>query len=566
MNYKNEIAKLLGNIIEMPIDEIELSVETPANAAMGDFAFPCHKLSKAMRKAPNMIAAEFADKIGVSVNCFERIEAAGPYLNFFVNKSAYVANVINEICEKRDNYGTRDVGIGKTVCIDYSSPNVTHEFHIGHLYSTVIGAALYRMYKFLGYNTVGINYIGDWGSQFGKLVYAFTEWSSLEQVELGGLDELTRVYVKYHVEEEKNPELKQSARSWLVRMEQGDETALAHWRMICDICLASMDKTYKRLGISFDSYRGESYYNDKMTAVVNELQDKKLLTESDGAQIVDLTEHKMPVCLILRGDGGTLYPTRDIAAAFDRKEMYGFHKSLYVTDSRQSLHFAQWFKVVELMGYNWVQDMVHIPYGLMSLESGALSARKGNVIHLEDFFNEAARRIMAIINEKNASLPNKDAVAEAVGVGAVVFDALNKTCIKDKVFSWESALNFDGETGPYVQYTHARAASVLEKAADAPDVAGIDFSALTDEAAFTLIKSLASFPDKIREAAEKYEPFILSRALIGIAQNFNKFYHDNPILTSEAHVRNARLCMVRCVKDVLKTGLALLGLKAPEKM
>jgi arginyl-tRNA synthetase len=569
MDYIKNIAKSLSKLCESDENEIAKSIETPANAALGDFAFPCHKLSKALRKAPNVIAKEFEAAISLPEG-FQKAEAAGPYLNFFVDKPGFARHVLESILAAGEDYGKGNEGIGadknvKTVTIDYSSPNVTHEFHIGHLFSTVIGAALYRLHNFLGYRAIGINYLGDWGSQFGKLIFAYKEWSAPEEVEKKGLDELTRVYVKYHEEESRDEGLKAKAREWLVRLEAGDGEAVAAWRMIRDICLASMNKTYERLGISFDSYKGESHYNDKMDAIVDELREKGLLTESDGAMIVDLEEYKMPVCLILRKDGGTLYPTRDIAAALGRKKEFGFHKSLYVTDVRQSLHFAQWFKVVALMGYEWAQDMVHIPYGLLSLESGALSARKGNVVYLEDFFDESVSRILSIINEKNEELEGKEEVAEAVGVGAVVFWALYTSNIKDKVFSWEAALNFDGETGPYVQYTHARASSVLEKARGL-DGEEADYSGVLDENGFALIKALWEFPAKVRLACEKYEPFILSRHLVHVAQCFNKFYHYNPIIQSEGPVRAARLELVACTKHVLKSGLALIGLKAPLKM
>ncbi|MCL2702540.1 MAG: arginine--tRNA ligase [Defluviitaleaceae bacterium] len=566
MDYKSEIAKMLSGLAGMSEDEVCLSVEIPANTALGDFAFPCHRLAKSLKKAPNVIAADMAAGIKLSP-VFDRAEAAGPYLNFFVNKETFAENIISKVLEKGLNYGGGDDGAGKTVVIDYSSPNVTHEFHIGHLFSTTIGAALYRFYKFLGYRTIGVNYLGDWGTQFGKLLYGYNSWSSAEQLEKGGADELTRVYVKYHDEAVRDPGLEKAAREWLLKIEAGDACARELWWKFRNIYLDKMEETYKRMDISFDSYRGESYYNDKMDAVADELREKNLLVESDGAQIVELEQYKMPVCLILRSDGGTLYPTRDIAAALDRMREYGFYKSLYVTDMRQNLHFAQFFKVLELMGYEWAKDLVHIPYGLLSLESGALSARKGNVVLLEDLFDESAKRILDIINEKNADLPDKESVAEDVGVGAIVFGVLYTSRIKDLVFSWEKALNFDGETGPYVQYTHARASSVLVKSEMLEDgLEKADYGSLTDDESFELIKAIGAFPDKLREAADKYEPFILSRSLVSVAQAFNKFYHENPILHSKGTVRAARLELVKCTRDVLKTGLGLLGIKAPEKM
>lgn len=573
MDYKIEIAKLvLGAVgtIEADAAEIAAAVEIPPESRMGDFALPCFRFSKTLKKSPNAIAAELCGKINNSP-VFNKIAAEGPYLNFFVNRAMFVKNILPEILEKGLGYGASGEGNGKTVVIDYSSPNVTHEFHIGHLLSTSIGAALYRIYKFLGYNTVGINYVGDWGAQFGKLVCAYKLWSSEELVKTGGIAELTRIYVKFHDEAEKDQSLAEEARGWLVRMENGDSEALSAWKWIKDILVSRICETYDRLGITFDSWRGESYYNDKMAPVVEEIRGTGLLKESDGAQIVDLEAYKMPPCLILRSDGGTLYHSRDIAAALDRKKTYDFHKSIYVTDMRQSLHFAQFFKVLELMGYEWSKDMYHVPYGLLSLETGPLSARKGNTVLLEDLFDEAVSRVLEIINEKNPLLPGKENIAEDVGVGAVLFGILYTSRMKDMVFSWKTALNFDGETGPYVQYTHARAVSVLYKSGEdtdklRKDVLNCDFSILADDASFELIKELAAYPGKIADAAEKFEPFIISRALVDISGAFNKFYHENPVLNSAGDVRKVRLALVVCVKDVLKTGLALLGIKAPEQM
>ena len=565
MDYKLEIARMIAEKAKLNEDEVLQAIEMPVKAEMGDYAFPCFRLAKIAKKAPNDIAAELAQSIKHS-EAFDRLEAAGPYLNFFVNKGIYAGNIIKSILSQGEDYGRSGEGAGKTVVIDYSSPNVTHEFHFGHLFSTTIGAAIYRLYGFLGYKVIGINYIGDWGSQFGKLLYAYKTWSSREELEKGGLDELTRIYVKFHKEADEDDGLKEEARKWLVKIESGDQEAVDLWKKFCGLCLESMDKVYKRLGIEFDYYRGESYYNDKMGAVVDELREKNLLVESKGAHIVDLELYKMPACLILRSDGGTLYSTRDIATAFDRKRSFDFYKSLYVTDMRQNLHFAQVYKVIELMGYDWAKDLVHIPYGLRTLETGPLSARAGNIILLQDLFDTSVKRILEIINERNAGLADKERVAEDVGVGAVVFGALYTSRMKDEVFSWEKTLSFEGETGPYVQYSHARASSVLAKSSGLGFGGQPDYEALTDSDSIELIKTLGAFPEKLKEAAEKYEPFILSRSLVAIAQAFNKFYHENPILTSEGGVRQARLELVKCTKDVLKTGLGLLGIKAPEQM
>lgn len=564
MDFKLKLSELLADYIDLEQNELYKIIEVPTDSKMGDFAFPCFRLAKTMKLPPQSISGELKEKIDVP-DYLSEIKATGPYLNFFLNKSFFAGQVLKKIFEAGGNYGASELGRGKTVVFDYSSPNIAKQLHIGHLYTTVIGNALYKIYRFLGYNAVGINYLGDWGTQFGKMIVAYKLWGNEDEVKKHGVNELNRIYVKFHDEAEKDPDLENQARAYLVKMQNGDDEALGLWNWFRQISLAEMDKTYKRLNISFDSYRGESYYNDKMDAVVDELKDKNLLLESDGAMIVDLEPYKMPPCLILRADGGTLYPTRDIASAFDRKMLYGFYKSVYITDLRQSMHFAQFFKVIELMGYEWAKDMIHIPYGLLSLEGGSLSSRKGNVVLLEELFDEARDRVLKIIDEKNPGLENKDKVAEQVGIGAVIFSTLYNSRIKDVMFSWERILNFEGETGPYVQYTHARCASVTEKAGEL-DFSDPDFELLSDTASFEVIKLLYDFPSKIIEAADKFEPFIISRTLVDIAAMFNKFYHDNNVLNSEDDLKKARLYLVKCVKDVLRAGLNLLGIFAPEKM
>jgi len=541
-------------------------LESPSDSRLGDVAFPCFRLSKILKKSPNIIAQELCQTISSSKPDFiEKTQAAGGYLNFFVSREALARAVLDEIYKNGENYGRSDEGRGKTVVIDYSSPNIARPFHIGHLYSTLIGAALYKMYAFLGHPVVGINYLGDWGTQFGKLITAYFLWSSEEAVKEGGVRELLRVYVKYHAEAEERPELDNQAREWLLKMERGDETALNLWKWFRDISVEEYDRSYKRFGIHFDSYNGESFYNDKMRPVVEELREKGLLEESDGAMIVRLDEYKMPPCLILRSDGGTLYPTRDIASAFYRRKEYNFYKSLYVTDARQALHFAQWMKVVGLMGYDWESAMIHITYGLLTLEEGAMSIRKGNFIFVNDLIDDAKARVIKIIDEKNPELPDKEAAAEQIAIGAIFFSTLYNSRRKDVVFSLGKMLSFDGETGPYVQYTHTRANSILEKAGENPAFE-IDFSLICDDDSAALVRILSMFGEKVAEAAEKYEPFILSRYIMELAQAFNKFYHSNQILSAGEQLRNARLLLVYCVKIVLKSGLSLLGISAIDKM
>lgn len=565
MDFKEQVALLISNVIDLDKEEILNIIEIPSSD-MGDFAFPCFKLAKTMRKAPNIIASEVAEKIEKK-DFISNIQVVNAYINFYVNKATYVEKVLNNVLNEKENFGNSQMGKDKTIVIDYSSPNIAKPFHIGHLRSTVIGNSLYKIYKKLGYNVVGINHLGDWGTQFGKLIVAYKKWGNKELVEKDDIKELSKIYVKFHEESEKDPSLEDEARLWLVKMQEGDKEALELWKWFCDISMKEFERVYKMLNISFDSYAGESFYNDKMKAVVDELFEKDILVESEGAKIVDLEPFNMPPCLILRSDGGTLYPTRDIAAAFYRKNEYNFEKCLYITALDQNLHFAQWFKVIELMGYDWAKDLVHIPFGLVSLNDGKLSTRKGHVVLMEDILNHAIEKTKNIIEEKNPNLENKDQVAKDVGIGAVIFNDLFNSRVKNVVFDLERMLNFQGETGPYVQYTHARACSILEKENFNEDlIKNIDYRLISDEYSFELVKLLSQYPDKIVDASNKYEPFIITRHLVNICQAFNKFYDENNIKNSEQPLKNARLAIVYATKMVVSNGLYLLGINAPEKM
>ncbi|MBR5467635.1 MAG: arginine--tRNA ligase [Firmicutes bacterium] len=564
MDFKAEIAAAIAQSLEIDVNEVLGAIEIPPNKDMGDYAYPCFRLAKTLRKAPPLIAAELAEKVQLP-SFVKETKVIGAYLNFFTEKSVFAKEIITKVFEEKENYGKSTVGAGKNIVIDYSSPNIAKPFHVGHLRSTVIGNAIYKIHEFLGYNCVGVNHLGDWGTQFGKLITAYKLWGDAEKVEKDGISELMRIYVLFHDEAEKDPSLEDTARSWFVKMQDGDEEALTLWKWFKDISLKEFERVYNTLGVSFDSYAGESFYNDKMAAVVDELKEKELLIESNGAMIVDLEADKMPPCLIIRTDGGTLYATRDITAAIYRKNTYDFEKCIYITAIDQILHFSQWFKVIEKMGYDWNKQLVHVPFGLVSLESGKLSTRKGNVVLMEDLLNEAVKKTAAIIEEKNPDLPNKEEVAKQVGIGAVIFDDLYNGRIKDIVFSWEKMLSFEGETGPYVQYTNARACSVLRKAGDEV-TCDIDFSVLTDDVTVEVIKLLASFNEKVQEAADKYEPSVVSRYVVDLTQAFNKFYHDNPILSADEKTRKARLAVVKAVSSVLTSGLALLGVQAPEQM
>ncbi|SCY97379.1 arginine--tRNA ligase [Alkaliphilus peptidifermentans] len=565
MDFKAMLSDILSKEIqELTKEELLLTIEIPKNADMGDFAFPCFKLSKAYRKAPNMIAQDLAEKITLT-EAFDKVEVAGGYLNFFVNRKYFAQEIIGEIINRGDKYGSQEIGAGNVICIDFSAPNVAKPFHVGHLRSTVIGNSLYRIYEFLGYNCVGINHLGDWGTQFGKVIVAYKNWGNKEEIEKEPIKTLLDLYVKFHDEAELNPELENEARNWFVKMEKGDEEALSLWEWFSSETIKELKKIYRLLNVEFDYYSGESFYNDKMEAILEELKSKNLLKDSEGAVLIDLEEYNMPPCLVQKKDGSTLYATRDITAAIYRKNTFNFYKCLYVTDYSQNLHFAQWFKVIDLMGYPWAEDIIHVPFGRVSHEGRRIQTRKGNVVLLEEVMTGAVERVKEIIGEKNPNLENKEEVAKDIGIGAVIFNDLSNNRIKDISFSWETAFSFEGETGPYVQYTHARSSSVLRKA-DIDVTAEINGAALTDDVTLAVLKLIQQFPEAIIDAQRKNEPSIITRHIIDIAQSFNRFYHDHPILVEDEEVKKARLAVVFAVKQVLKTGLYLLGIKAPEKM
>ena len=560
---KNKVIDLLSQYIDgLSREEIAAAVEIPPKSDMGDFAFPCFKLAKVFRKAPPMIAQDLKNQIE-QPDFLSEIRVVGGYLNFFVDKTQFAKQIVDKYTASSD-YGSSEEGHGKTICIDYSSPNVAKNFHVGHLRTTIIGNSINNIYRKLGYKVVRINHLGDWGTQFGKLIVAYKKWGSKESIEQNGISELMKIYVQFHDEAEKDDSLNDEARAWFTKMEHGDEEALEIWKWFRDISLKEFLRVYDMLGIEFDSYAGESFYNDKMAAVIDELKAKGLITLSDGAQIVNLDEYNMPPCLITKKDGSSLYATRDISAALYRKKTYDFDKCIYVTGLEQKLHFAQWFKVIELMGYDWYKNLVHVPYGLVSLKGGKLSTRHGNVIYAEDILNESIQKIETIINEKNPDLPDKDTVAKQVGIGAILFNDLYNQRIKDVVFDWDKILNFDGETGPYVQYTYARAASVIRKAGDIHPA--IDYFILTDEYTMALLKVIEKYPAVVRDAAEKLEPSIIARYSMELAQTFNKFYHECQINSEDDNIKNTRVNVVLITKSILKDALALLGISCPEQM
>lgn len=560
---KKQIINLIASAADLDKEMVAEILEIPPKADMGDYAFPCFQLAKALKKAPPLIAADIADKIG-DTDIIDRLEVKGAYLNFFLKKEIFVKSMMEDA--NVENYGSSTMGNGKTICIDYSSPNVAKNFHVGHLRTTIIGNSLYKIYSKLGYKVERINHLGDWGTQFGKLIVAYKAWGSKEAVEKDGVAELMRLYVKFHEEAEKDDTLNDEARAWFTKMEHGDEEALTIWKWFVDISLKEYKGTYELLGMEFDHYMGESFYRNKTSAIVDRLQNANLLKESEGAQIVDLEEYNMAPCLIMKKDGSSIYATRDLAAIFYRKDTYNFDKCLYVTGQEQKLHFAQVFKVVELLGNEWAKDsLVHIPYGLVSLEGAKLSTRSGNIIYAEDILLEAINKVKKTIAEKNPDLENKDEVAKIVGVGAILFHDLYNQRIKDVSFKWDKVLNFDGETGPYVQYTYCRCASIL-RTVKYDDDAVIDYSLLLDEEAIDLLKEISRFPQVVKDAAEKYEPCVVARFAMDVAQSFSHFYNACRVNVEDDNLRNARVKLVSLTKNILKDALNLLGIQCPEQM
>lgn len=562
-DFKVLVSEILkNNIEELSLEEIIDLIEIPPNKDMGDYAFPCFKLAKVFRKSPNMIAEELSNKIETNDEISKVINMGG-YVNFFVNKSSLAKKVIENVFSQKENYGKSNFGEGKTVVIDFSSPNIAKPFHIGHIRSTVIGNSLHKIYSSQGYKTERINHLGDYGTQFGKLIVAFKKWGNKEEVEKNPIKELLKLYVMFHDEAEKCPELEDEARAWFTKLENNDKEAKDLWQWFRDESLKEFSRVYDLLDIEFDSYAGESFYSDKMDKVIEKINEKGLLKQSQGTNIVDLEDFNMPPALITKNDGSTLYMTRDLAAAIYRKETYDFEKCIYVVGSQQTLHFQQLFKVLELMGFEG--NMVHTPFGMVSLEEGTMSTRKGRVVFLEDVLKQAIEKTKETMLSKNPNAQNIDEISKIVGVGAVVFQELSNSRIKDYIFSWERTLSFDGETGPYVQYTHARCCSVLRKA-DEEITSNINYDLLNDEDSIEVLKIIDSFNKNILNALRKNEPHIITRFVLDLAQAFNKFYHDNPILVKDLELKKARLALVSATRQTLENALALLGMKAPEKM
>lgn len=566
MNYKEYTMDKITEITGLERDAVEGLVETPPEQTLGDLAFPCFVLAKTLRKAPPIIAKELSERFSGDEH-IEKAEAVGGYLNFFYNRHGFTESVISEVLDKRENYGKSDQGAGKTVLVEYSSPNIAKPFHIGHLFSTAVGNSLERIYKQLGYNTVKLNHLGDWGTQFGKLICAYKMWGDEAVIEKDPINELLKIYVKFHEEAEKHPELEDEAREYFKRLEEGDQEATALWQHFRDLSLVEFKRVYDMLGVSFDSYAGESFYSDKMGEVVEILRDKGLLTESDGAQVVDLSDcGNMPPCIILKSDGATIYATRDIAAALYRHRTYDFYKNIYVVGTPQALHFKQIFAVMEKAGWDWAKGCEHVGFGLVKFPDKKLSTRHGDVVFLEDVLNESISKTLEIITKNSPEMEDKEEVAKKIGIGAILYTFLKNSREKDIVFSWDTMLDFEGESAPYVQYSYARGKSILRRAGD---IGGeCDFSKVISDEEYALATHINQFQNAVMDAAQKNEPFYVNRYVTVLARLFNKFYNNCPILKEDVpnEVKKARLAMVSASCEVIKSALGLLGIEVVEKM
>lgn len=568
IDFKQEIAKILNDKIESLTEEdILAQIEIPPSYEMGDYAFPVFSLAKIFRKNPNMIAEEMASRIDSKY--FEKVESKGAYINFFTNKEALSKTVIEEILKEKENYGKSKMGKDKTIIVEYSSPNIAKPFHIGHIRTTIIGDSLKKIHKFLGYNVVSINHLGDYGTQFGMLIYAIKNWGNIEEIEKNPITELLKLYVRVNKEAEENEEIKEECRHYFASLEKGDEEAVKIWKWIREISLKEFKVVYDLLGIEFDSYNGESFYSDKMQKQVDRMEELGILKDSEGAKIVDLEKYNLPPALILKSDGSTIYITRDIAAAEYRHETYHPEKNIYVVATEQNLHFKQLKAVLEEMQYDWYDEVTHVAFGMINLADGKLSTRQGRVVYLIDVLNKAVEKIMEILDEREKTsgvkIENKEELAKQVGIGAIKFQELFNQRIKDYTFDWDKTLSFEGESGPYVQYAHARICSLLNKG-NFDINSKIDPTLLNNEMEINILRNLYKFTEVVKDAAEKYEPFFISRYVVELAKDFNKYYNQVTINVEDEKLKNTRLMLCYSVKNVISEGLSLLGIEAPEKM
>lgn len=567
LEFKEKISEEISKITKIDKNELYEYIEMPSDNKMGDYAFPCFRLAKTMKKSPQIIANELKDGISLG-NEFEKVEVINGYINFFVNNKKLVENVLEEVEEKRENYGSSEIGEGKNIVIDYSSPNIAKPFHIGHLRTTILGNSLYKMYKFLNYNCVGINHLGDWGTQFAKLIEGYKRWGTEYDIESNPIEELTKIYIRINDLCKEDESVLEQCRDNFKKLEDGDEYCVKIWQKFRELSLKEFQRIYDLLDIQFDSWNGEAFYTDKMQEVKDILEKNNKLVESEGARVVDLSKEDMPPCIIEKSNGSTTYATRDLAAILYRARTYNFDKALYVTSYEQILHFKQVFETAKYLDLDekYTNGLVHVPYGMVMLKTGKMSTRDGNVVKIEDLLKEAIAKVKIIIENKNPELENKEDIATKVGIGAVIFNDLYNSRIKDEIFDWDIMLNFNGETGPYMQYIYVRTKSVLEKAGYIPKLKDVNLDKLLDEDSVKVIKLLYQFNDKIMQAIEKYEPYIVARYLIEVAKTYSSFYNNNKIICDDKEVQDARIYLTYATGIVLKTGAALLGIKMPDKM
>ena len=566
MDFKEHIIDKLHKLTGLELEAIEKAVETPPDEKLGDLAFPCFPLAKVMRKAPPIIAQELAEQLS-SDEYIERVDAVGGYLNFFYNKAVFISDTVNAAKKAGENWGKSEMGNGKTVLVEYSSPNIAKPFHIGHLFSTAVGNSLARIYKFLGYDVQSLNHLGDWGTQFGKLISAYKRWGDAKLIEKDPINELLKIYVKFHEEAEKDPSLEDEAREYFKKLEDGDAETTELWKYFKDQSLVEFKRVYDMLGVSFDSYNGEAFYSDKMDEVVDMLREADILTESEGAQVVDLSDMNMPPCIILKSDGATIYATRDIAAALYRHRTYNFDKNIYVVGLPQSLHFRQIFETMKRAGWEWSKDCHHVGFGLVKLPGKSMSTRHGDVVFLEDVLNESIEKTRSIIENNGANVDDIDDVSKKIGIGAILYTFLKNSREKDIVFSWDTMLDFDGESAPYCMYGYARGKSILRRA-EGIDYSDADLTKAVSDDAYALVKLINSFGDAVADAADKNEPFYVNRYVTGLVKAFNKFYNTNPIMRDDVDegTKKARLAIVDATCTVIKSALYLLGIEVVESM
>ena len=568
IQFKKEIAKKIAEATELDISEIEGYIEVPPFSDMGDYAFPCFRLAKILKKSPMLIAEELKEKINIGEN-IEKIEIVSGYLNFFINKTSLIQTVLKELEEKQDNFGANNSGNGKNIIVEYSSPNIAKPFHIGHLRNTIIGAALYNIYKYLGYNTIGINHLGDYGTQFGKLIEGYKRWGNEYNIDENPIEELMKIYVRINDLCKEDESVLEACRENFKLLEEGDKYCTELWEKFRAVSLKEFQRIYDLLGVKFDSLKGESFYTDKMDEVEDILNKAGVITESQGAKIVDLEDKGLGVCIIRKSNGSTIYATRDLAAIRYRVKTYDFDKCLYVVAYEQALHFKQVFEVAKYLDIpeKCQKGLEHVQYGMTRLTTGRMSTREGNVIKVEELLKEAISRVNKIIEEKNPNMENKELEAKKIGIGAVIFNNLCTTIIKDQIFDWNTVLNFNGETGPYIQYVYVRTKSVLEKAKEIPPLSEVNIELLKDKESLKIVQNLYQFEDTLMQCVEKNEPSILARYLITLGQSYSNFYNENKIIDGEnIDLQKARVYLTKCVGDVLRIGAALLGMEMPNKM